>query len=76
MAAAYPQVLVAQRTLFQMTDEYLMTVESAWRAALQLQGFLLDDALAAPTRTGNTELDATTGLMMNGSPSARSGRER
>lgn len=76
MAAAYPQVLVAQRTLFQMTDEYLMTVESAWRAALQLQGFLLDDALATPTRTGSTELDGATNLMMKGPRSARSGGER
>ena len=37
MAAAYPQVLVAQRTLFQMTAEYLDNVEEAWRAALRVQ---------------------------------------
>lgn len=52
MAAAYPQVLIAQRTLFQTTDEYLMTVEQAWRASLQIQGFLVSDALDAPARPG------------------------
>ncbi len=52
MGAAYPQVLIAQRTLFQTTDEYLMTVEQAWRAALQIQGFLVSDALDAPPRSG------------------------
>jgi cobalt-zinc-cadmium efflux system outer membrane protein len=49
MGAAYPQVLIAQRTLFQMNDEYLQNLETAWRAALRIQGFLLeDDGLVAP----------------------------
>jgi cobalt-zinc-cadmium efflux system outer membrane protein len=48
LAAAYPQVLVAQRTLFQMNASYLESLEAAWRAALQLQGFLPGDALDAP----------------------------
>ena len=52
MAAAYPQVLVAQRTLFQVTDEYLHAAEAAWMAALQLQGLLLDGGLDAPARVG------------------------
>ncbi len=48
MAAAYPQVLVAQRTLFEMSDEYLESVDEAWRAALRLQGFLAGGGLEAP----------------------------
>jgi cobalt-zinc-cadmium efflux system outer membrane protein len=48
MAAAYPQVLVAQRTLFELSNEYLETLNEAWRAALQLQGFLAGDGLDAP----------------------------
>jgi outer membrane protein, heavy metal efflux system len=48
MAAAYPQVLVAQRTLFQLSNEYLESLNEAWRGALQLQGFLAGDGLDAP----------------------------
>jgi outer membrane protein, heavy metal efflux system len=43
MAAAYPQVLVAQRTLFQANDRYITSVERAWRAALRLEGLLVAD---------------------------------
>jgi len=53
MAAAYPQVLIAQRTLFQMNNEYLETLETAWRAALRIQGLLVeDDGLVAPGMVG------------------------
>lgn len=48
MAAAYPQVLVAQRTLFEMSNEYLESLDEAWRTALQLQGLLAGDGLDAP----------------------------
>lgn len=48
MAAAYPQVLVAQRTLFEMAREYLEHLEAAWRSALQLQGLLAGEGLDAP----------------------------
>ena len=61
MAAAYPQVLVAQRTLFQVTDDYIHAAETAWVAALQLQGLLLEGGLDAPTRVGETR---TTGAGM------------
>jgi outer membrane protein, heavy metal efflux system len=53
MAAAYPQVLVAQRTFFEMSNEYLGSLNEAWRAALQLQGFLAGDGLDAPAATGD-----------------------
>jgi cobalt-zinc-cadmium efflux system outer membrane protein len=52
MAAAFPQVVVAQRTLFQMSVEYLDNLEDAWRAALRLQGFLAGEGLEAPARAG------------------------
>lgn len=45
MAAAYPQVLVAQRTLFDMSVRYLVSLEDAWRSALRLQGALPGDGL-------------------------------
>lgn len=53
MAAAYPQVLIAQRTLFQMTAEYFESLEHAWRSALRLEGFLVGDGLEAPDRVGD-----------------------
>ena len=53
MAAAYPQVLIAQRTLFQMTAAYFDNLEEAWRAGLRLQGFLVGEGLEAPDRVGD-----------------------
>lgn len=54
MAAAYPQVLVAQRTLFQVSDEYVRSAEMAWMASLQLQGLLLGGGLDASPRVGES----------------------
>jgi outer membrane protein, heavy metal efflux system len=56
MAAAYPQVLVAQRTLFEMSNEYLESLNDAWRAALQLQGFLVGEGFDPPSATGDSEV--------------------
>ena len=52
MGAAYPQVLIAQRSLLQLSDEYLASLDEAWRAAIDMQGLLAMDALAAPPRPG------------------------
>lgn len=61
MGAAYPQVLVAQRALFEMTEEYLGHLESAWRSALRIQGFLFDDeGLASPIRAGEADIQSVT----------------
>jgi len=50
VAAAYPQVLIAQRTRYQLEGEYTSARTQAWTAALQLQGFLLSEgALDAPS---------------------------
>jgi cobalt-zinc-cadmium efflux system outer membrane protein len=48
MAAAYPQVLIAQRTLLELTTRYVESLDMAWRAALTIQGLLAGDALDAP----------------------------
>jgi len=52
MAAAYPQVLIAQRTLFQLQVDYIHALEAAWLDALQIQGYGLSDGLAAPSAPG------------------------
>jgi cobalt-zinc-cadmium efflux system outer membrane protein len=48
MGVAYPEVLVAQRRLFDMAREYLEHLEAAWRSALRLQGLLAGEGLDAP----------------------------
>ena len=50
MGAAYPQVLVAQRGLFEMAREYLNHLEEAWRSALRLQGLLAGDIVNTAAR--------------------------
>jgi cobalt-zinc-cadmium efflux system outer membrane protein len=45
MAAAYPQVLVTQRNLLELTADYLDRLEMAWRSALRLESLLAGDAL-------------------------------
>jgi outer membrane protein, heavy metal efflux system len=47
-AAAYPQVLIAQRTLVQLETSYINTLENAWINAAALQGLLLTDGLDLP----------------------------
>ena len=54
-AAAYPQVLIAQRTLFQLESGYIATLENLWINAATLQGLLLTDGLDLPATPG--ELD-------------------
>jgi cobalt-zinc-cadmium efflux system outer membrane protein len=48
MAAAYPQVLIAQRTLFQVRADYVGALVSAWENSVLLRGYLLNGALDAP----------------------------
>ncbi len=49
MAAAYPQVLIAQRTLFQLEDADIVALENLGASAIALNSFLLTDGLEAPT---------------------------
>ncbi len=39
MAAAYPEVLISQRTLFQLQIDYIRTLERVWTTAVALQNF-------------------------------------
>jgi cobalt-zinc-cadmium efflux system outer membrane protein len=51
MATAYPQVLVSQRTLFQLQASYIQALSSAWQNAIALQHYTLQGGLEAPTAT-------------------------
>jgi cobalt-zinc-cadmium efflux system outer membrane protein len=57
MAAAYPQVLIAQRTLFQVRAEYVEALVNTWQNAVLLQGYLLNGALDAPGRMITESVD-------------------
>jgi len=48
MGAAYPQVLIAQRNLFQVHEEYLTALVDTWRSTVEIEGLLLNGGLEAP----------------------------
>ncbi len=48
MGASYPQVLISQRTLFQVREDYLNALVALRQNAIQIEGFLLTGALDAP----------------------------
>jgi len=53
MAAAYPQVIIAQRTWFQLRASYVETLEHLWRDAIALQNFTMTDGLQGPMSSGS-----------------------
>lgn len=55
MAAAYPQVLIAQRTFFQLRTDYVSALETLWVNTVALKGFMLIDGLEAPTPPGEID---------------------
>jgi cobalt-zinc-cadmium efflux system outer membrane protein len=54
MAMAYPQVLVSQRTLFQLQIDYLRALSTVWTYGAALQNYRLSGGLEAPMSTGAT----------------------
>lgn len=63
MAAAYPQVIIAQRNLFQLQEDYVTTLVSAWQRTIEIQGLLLTEGAEmsghetgrAPLRTAGSD---------------------
>jgi cobalt-zinc-cadmium efflux system outer membrane protein len=53
MAAAYPQVIVSQRTLFQLKDSYVQVLGDVWTTSAQLENYLLANGLNAPQASGS-----------------------
>jgi outer membrane protein, heavy metal efflux system len=53
--AAYPQVLIAQRTLFDLQSRYISVLANVWMNAITLQGLLLTEGLDLPA--GPEEID-------------------
>lgn len=55
MAASYPQVLIAQRTLFQVEVEYAQALVRLQQSAISLRGFLLTGGLDATEKPGEPD---------------------
>src|SRR6266403_4211640 len=55
MAAAYPQVLISQRTLAQLEVSYITALENFATSSLSLQSYLLTDGLEAPSQPGGSD---------------------
>jgi cobalt-zinc-cadmium efflux system outer membrane protein len=67
MLASYPQVLRAERMLYQLQGEYIGALESHWLSAIALEGLLLTDALEAPARPADVDLPVREVNMPSGS---------
>ncbi len=48
MAGAFPQVLISQRTLFQLQVDYVQALANAWQSSVAIRGFGLMDGLLEP----------------------------
>jgi cobalt-zinc-cadmium efflux system outer membrane protein len=55
MASAYPQVLIAQRTLMQLEVSYITALETFATSSVSLQSYLLTDGLEAPSQPGTID---------------------
>jgi cobalt-zinc-cadmium efflux system outer membrane protein len=53
MAAAWAQVLISQRTLFQLEVDYVQALGSAWQSAITIRGFGLTDGLSGSFNTSS-----------------------
>ena len=53
MAAAYPQVLISQRNLFQLQEDYVTALVSGWQRAIEIQGLLLTGTAPDDTSPGS-----------------------
>ena len=74
MAAAYPQVLIAQRTLFQVEVEYARALIQLRQSAVGLRGFLLEGGLDAIGKPGESG-DRTEGFKLRSASEATESSE-
>jgi cobalt-zinc-cadmium efflux system outer membrane protein len=69
MAASYPQVLIAQRTLFQVQAEYARALVDLRRTGVRLRGFMLTGGLDAIARPGE-QREGTEGFKLRSASEA------
>jgi cobalt-zinc-cadmium efflux system outer membrane protein len=68
MAAAYPEVIISQRTLFQLQESYVQALGELWTTAVQLQNYLLADGMSAPAAGGSRSMEINLPTGGSGSP--------
>jgi len=68
MAMAYPQVLVSQRTLFELQIGYLTALHDVWTNVIALQNYTLTGGLDAPMSTGSSSTSINLPNSSAGSP--------
>jgi cobalt-zinc-cadmium efflux system outer membrane protein len=61
MAQAYPQVLVSQRTYFQLRVGYLMALHDVWKSAVALKNYALMGGLERPQSSSSAATTITPG---------------
>jgi outer membrane protein, heavy metal efflux system len=54
MGAAYPEVIVSQRTFFQLQVSYIHVLEDLWRNTIALQNFALSGGLEPPPSSADS----------------------
>lgn len=60
MSASYPQVLIAQRTMIQVREQYISALAGVRQTGTQLEGFLLSGGLDAPQSANETRVQIST----------------
>ncbi len=73
MAAAYPQVLLSQRTLFRLQIGYLRALETEWTDAVRLQNYTLSGGLQGVG--SGVDRDAAPGLTTTDSRASAAGMQ-
>ena len=68
MAASYPQVLIAQRTMFQVRESYVNALVNLRSQTVQIQGFLLAGGLDAPAERPESQSVPMTAMPPASSP--------
>lgn len=61
MAAAYPQALISQRTLFQLEVDYVQALGAVWQSSLGIRGFGLMDGLSGPATSSGGGMQPING---------------
>ncbi len=56
MASAYPQVLISQRTSFQLQLSYIGALQRVWTYAILLENYSLSSGLARPAQTAGKQI--------------------
>ena len=68
MGQAYPQVIVSQRTLFQIRVTYLQVLENLWTSVIRLQNYALSGGLDAPVAAESTVTNSNLPSLAGGAP--------